>query len=294
MLNGAASRAAVAVCLVLVTSSCGTKQPITVGAKDSTEQRILGEIIAQHLEQRLGHPVARDFGAASTMLAYQNLLIGAIDLYPEYTSDILQVILQRAGDKDPAVVFERARSEIRRTAGMDLLDPLGFDHSFAIIATGTAATRRGLEKISDLERSNQGWTLGVTPDFQERRDGYTALVNAYDIVWKAPPRIVDDGAVYELLSDNSVDLVVGRRSDGQLAGSDVVMLEDDRQAFVPSQACILVKKGVLDKTRGLRAALVELSGKFTVKAMRQMNYDVDVRAESVSEVAREFLKSVGL
>ena len=228
------------------------------------------------------------------MLTYQNLLMGSIDLYPEYTGDIVGMILQHTLDKDPAVVFDRAQTDIRQTAGMELLNPLGFESSFVIIVRKAKAHELHLNKISDLERSDKGWTIGVTPAFQERSDGYNALMRSYDIVWSAAPRIVDPGALYPLLAEDRVDMIAGRKTDGALAENGVMVLKDDRDAFPPSQACILVRQGAFAKAPGLRAALQELSGKISQGAMQHMNFEVDVRQRSVRDVAAKFLQDAGL
>src|ERR1700745_25317 len=81
--------------LTLCLSGCGPKQKeIIVGSKSFTEQVILGEIIAQHLEHRLGHPVKRRLNLGGTLLTYQALLNGEISVYPEYTGTVEAEILK--------------------------------------------------------------------------------------------------------------------------------------------------------------------------------------------------------
>ncbi len=267
--------------------------PIVVGAKTSTEQRILGEIIAQHLERRLGQSVQRRFGYGDTLLTYENLLMGDIDLYPEYTSAILSTILRHAPDKDPAVVLERARSEVLRNSGLALLDPLGVDDAFAVIVTAEFAKKRGLEKISDLEKLPSEWLLGVTPEFQQRPDGYQSLVSAYAFGRESDLRIVDANGLYILLRDGKVSAIASHATDGMLATGEFIALRDDRGAFSPAQACILVRQPAFDKNPQLRPALNELSGKLTNDVMRKLNYEVDAQNRPVREVARAFLDASG-
>jgi glycine betaine/choline ABC-type transport system substrate-binding protein len=55
---------------------CTKERPITVGSKNFTEQVILGEIVAQHLENRLGRRVDRQLNLGGTLLVHQALLTG--------------------------------------------------------------------------------------------------------------------------------------------------------------------------------------------------------------------------
>ena len=62
-------------------AGCSGKSPVlTVGSKNFTEQNLLGEIIAQHVENRLHEPVARKLNLGGTMLAHSALLNKEIDL----------------------------------------------------------------------------------------------------------------------------------------------------------------------------------------------------------------------
>ena len=72
---------------------CSTGKPsIRVGSKNFTEQVVLGEIIAQHLEHRLQQKVERRLNLGGTLLAHGALLNHEIDLYPEYTGTALTAI----------------------------------------------------------------------------------------------------------------------------------------------------------------------------------------------------------
>jgi glycine betaine/choline ABC-type transport system substrate-binding protein len=287
--------AAYSVCALLGTTGCSKskKGVIIVGAKMSTEEQILGEIVAQHLERRLGEPVERRFGYGGTLLTYENLQMGDIDVYPEYTSAILSTILRHAPEKDPSVVFERARSEVLRSAALQLLDPLGVDNGFVIITRAEFAKKRGVTKISDLEKIEDQWLLAVTPEFQQRVDGYQSLVTAYDLGRGSDLRIVDTSGLYTLLRDKKVDVIASHSTDGMLATGEFEILKDDRHAFGPAQACILVRQLAIDKNPNLRPALLELSGKLTNDIIRKLNYDVDVKGQSIRAVAAAFLSGAG-
>jgi len=98
--------------LIALAALCGCKQSahvITVGSKNFTEQVVLGEIVAQHLENRLHLKVNRSLNLGGTLLAHQALTSGEIDLYPEYTGTALTTVLKEPSLTDPAVVLARVR-----------------------------------------------------------------------------------------------------------------------------------------------------------------------------------------
>src|SRR5512147_2822610 len=103
-------------CVWFLTSCGSSKKPVVVGSKNETEQMLLGEIVAQHLEHRLGHPVERRTGLGGTAILYQSILSGEVGIYPEYTGLISSEILKEAADADPTIVLARARQEMDRIA----------------------------------------------------------------------------------------------------------------------------------------------------------------------------------
>src|SRR5689334_7858715 len=93
--------------LILLTLACGCSRsrPIVVGSKNFTEQLVLGEIIAQQLERRLGQKVERKLNLGGTLLAHQALINGEIDVYPEYTGTALTAILKLPAPSNRTLAF---------------------------------------------------------------------------------------------------------------------------------------------------------------------------------------------
>jgi len=278
----------------LLLAGCTRGHRLTVGSKNFTEQLILGEVIAQHLEHRLAQPVDRKLDLGGTLLAHQALLAKDIDMYPEYTGTAFTNVLKHSGVNDPVVVFERVRAEYASGFHIEWLDPLGFDSSFAMTVRGEDARARHLETLSDAAAARDGFTLGAGYEFLTRPDGYAALNTAYSIRWTAPPKSMDLGLLYQALTAKQVSMVAANTTDGLLSKLDVKVLKDDKHAFPPYQACIAVRSDSLAANPGLLTALSELSGKFSAEVMQKMNYAVDVRHRPVRDVAKEFLESAGL
>src|SRR5580704_11095583 len=79
---------------------------IVIGAKNFTEQVVLGELLAQHIEHVTGQKVERRFYLAGSYICHQALIAGRIDTYVEYTGTALTAILKQPLAKDPAQVFD--------------------------------------------------------------------------------------------------------------------------------------------------------------------------------------------
>ena len=268
---------------------------IRVGSKNFTEQIVLGEIIAQHLEQTLHRKVDRSLNLGGTLLAHEALVRGDIDLYPEYTGTAVAAILKApAGKTDPSAVRSQVRAEYLSRFHIEWLDPLGIDNGFAMVVRGDDARARHVETLSDAARSPAGWKLGAGYEFEQRADGLAALTNVYHLRFLSAPKSMDLGLLYQALGQKQVDLIAANATDGLLSKLDLKVLADDQHAFPPYELCVAVRQDRLQEIPGLKAALSELSGKFTNQKMQQLNYRVDGEHRSAAEVASEFLKEAGL
>jgi glycine betaine/choline ABC-type transport system substrate-binding protein len=277
---------------LLAALGCSRARLITVGSKNFTEQIILGEIIAQHLERRLGGKVNRKLDLGGTMLAQQALINGEIDLYPEYTGTALTAVLKLPPSSDPAGVLERVRAEYRKRFRVEWLSPLGFDNTFAMVVRGSDARAQKIETLSDAARRTQGWSLGVGYEFLQRPDGLRGLLQTYHLPLAGTPKSMDLGLLYTALQQKQVDMAAGNATDGILSVQDVKVLRDDRHYFPPYQAAVIVRAESIAAHPGMRAALDQLTGKLTAEAMRNLNYQLDGKHRPVAEVAREWLATL--
>jgi glycine betaine/choline ABC-type transport system substrate-binding protein len=275
-------------------TGCSGERPITVGSKNFTEQVILGEIVAQHLEQRLGHKVVRKLYLGGTLLAHQALVNGDIDLYPEYSGTALTAVLKLPPSSDPAAVFTTVKDEYLARFHLQWLDPLGFNNTFAMVIRGEDARRKGVQTLSDAAKHKVGWKLGVGYEFQQRPDGLEGLVKTYGLPLNGSAMIMDLGLLYRALDQKQVDIVAANATDGQLAALDVIVLRDDKSYFPPYQAALIVRSETLKAHPLLAQTLNELAGKFSDETMRKLNYQVDGQHRSVREVAQTFLQGTKL
>jgi osmoprotectant transport system substrate-binding protein len=276
--------------LMALSALGGCKQSgrvITVGSKNFTEQVVLGEIIAQHLENRLHLKVDRSLNLGGTLLAHQALTSGEIDLYPEYTGTALTSVLKEPVNTDPAAVLARVRAEYRRRFQVEWLDPLGIDNGFAMVVRASA----NLKTLTDA--AARPWNLGVGYEFEQRPDGLKALMSTYGLRFSST-RTMDLGLLYKALEDGQVDMIAANATDGLLSRGGLTVLRDDKHAFPPYQVSIAVRQQALERIPGLREALAELTGKLNNTTMQELNYQVDGQHHAPGEVAAAFLQQAQL
>ncbi len=281
---------------LLISGACSGPVPRTlvIGSKNFTEQSILGELLAQRLETATGLRVERRFYLAGSYICHQAILAGRIDAYVEYTGTALTAILKQAPSARREEVFERVRDEYARRFNLDVLPPLGFNNTFAVVVRGDDARRLKLHALSQVAALAPQWRLGVGFEFVERPDGYEGLVKTYGLKFREPPRLMDLGLIYRALKDKQVDIVAGNSTDGLIAALDLAVLADDRNYFPPYEAVPVVRHDTLVRVPALRAALESLAGKISEEEMRRMNHAVDGERREAKDVVREFLGSRGL
>lgn len=295
MRSSHASGACLLIWLVASLVSCGSERnTIVVGSKNFSEQALLGEILAQHIEARTHLLVTRRFYLAGSYICQQALLAGRIDTYVEYTGTALTAILHDPIEKDPSAVFGRVKSEYQRRFDLEVLPSLGFNNTFAIVIRGEDARRLSLKTISDATAHAPQWRAGFGYEFMERPDGYEGLARVYGLRFAEAPRILDLGLLYRALLEKQVDLVAGNSTDGLLSARDLMILEDDKHYFPPYEAVPVVRGETVTRHPEVRAAIAELAGKISDEEMRKMNFAVYGQHRDASEVAREFLHTKGL
>src|ERR1035441_5420722 len=137
--------------LVLLCAGCLPRKPaLTIGSKNFTEQLVLGELLAQYLESVCHLPFERRPYLAGTYICQQALLAGRIDMYIEYTGTALAAILKQAPSGDSQAVDQQVKEQYRQKFNLDIMPPLGFNNSFAMVMRGDAARRLRVNNLSQL------------------------------------------------------------------------------------------------------------------------------------------------
>src|SRR6266436_3149313 len=245
---------------------------ITIGSKFFTEQVILAELLAQHIEARTGIPVVRKTNLGGTLLVHKALEAGDLDLYVEYTGTALTAVLNETPSGDSFSVYNRVKQLYSDRFHFEVTEPLGFENTFAMVIRGGDAKNLHLRTISDIAPIAPKWRAGVGYEFLERQDGFRGWSDRYSLHFAPSPRVMDLGLIYRALVDHQVDIVAGNSTDGLIDSLGLVALADDRRYFPPYDAVPIVRQSTLAQFPQLRAALADLAGKLTASDIRRLNY----------------------
>jgi osmoprotectant transport system permease protein len=287
----AVSAAAILVAVILLASAVVARRAagrIVVGSKNFTEQIILGELVAQAIERQTGLAVGRRLNLGGTLICERALVSGDIDVYVEYTGTSLTAIFHQPLANDSQTVFATVRDLYSRS-GRTLLQPLGFNNTFAILVRGRDARDRGLTTIEDAVREAPHWRAGFGYEFLERPDGYPGLAKAYGLRFREPPHVMDLSLSYRALASGQVDLIAGDATAGLIKGLDLARLEDNRRYFPPYDAAPVARAEMLLRYPDVRKALDSLAGRVSAADMQAMNYAADALHQDPAAIAREFL-----
>jgi osmoprotectant transport system substrate-binding protein len=281
---------------VLCSSACRSSRPakITIGSKFFTEQVILAELLAQHIEAKTGIPVERKTNLGGTLLVHKAMQAGQLDLYVEYTGTALTAVLNECPQGDSDAVYKRVKQLYSERFHFEVTEPLGFENTFAMVIRGDDAQKFHLQKISDIALLAPKWHVGVGYEFLERPDGFRGWSDRYHLHFAETPKVMDLGLIYRALVDRQVDIVAGNSTDGLIDSLGLRALQDDRHYFPPYDAVPIVRQSTLAQFPQLRAALGDLAGKLSAADMRRLNYAVDAQHQDATAVVRAFRASLGL
>jgi osmoprotectant transport system substrate-binding protein len=267
---------------------------ITIGSKFFTEQVVLAELLAQHIEARTGIPVVRKTNLGGTLLVHKALQAGELDVYVEYTGTALTAVLNETPQGDSAAVYNRVKQLYSERFHLEVTEPLGFENTFAMVIRGDDAKNLHLQKISDIAPLAPKWRAGVGYEFLERPDGFRGWSDRYNLHFAGSPKVMDLGLIYRALVDHQVDIVAGNSTDGLIDSLGLIALADDRHYFPPYDAVPIVRQSTLVRFPQLRAALADLTGKLSAADIRRLNYAVDAQHQDAATVVRAFRQLKGL
>lgn len=272
-------------------ASAGDK--IVIGSKNFSEQLILGNMLAELVENKTDLEVERKMNLGGSQVAFSAIKNGDIDMYVEYTGTGLVNILNQSPQSDSDKVYDYVKKEFKNKYGIEMLKPLGFNNTYALAVRQDTAQQYHLNTISDLAKVSDSMIMGPTIEFPNREDGLIGLSKTYNLNFKEV-KAIDGGLRYTALDNHKSDVIDAFSTDGLIEEFGLKVLKDDKNFFPPYYAVPIVKEETLKEHPELKEALNTLAGKLTDDKMRKLNYKVDSLKESPAKVAKEFLQEEGL
>ena len=301
---------AVLLALMLLLGACGSgegdaddgdaggeeKPTVVVGSDSFAEAQIMAEMYAQVLENA-GYTVERQLDIESREVRLPAMENGEIDIAPEYVASLYSVLdpdaVENAGPGelgDPAEVASKLEPLLEEK-GLQLLEPSNVIDTNAFVVTQEFAGAEGLTTVSDLQPIAGDLTLGAPPECPERPFCIPGLKEVYDIEF-GDFKQLDYGPTITALAGGEIDVGLLYSTDGAIAESGFVALEDDKSLQSADNIVPLVNSEILDGE--IESLLNEVSAAIEEDKITELNKRVNVDAEDPAELATEYLEELGL
>lgn len=276
-------------------SAAGDRPTVVIGAKQFTEQWVIGELYKQALT-KAGYHVELKSNIGSTEIIDGALTSGQIDLYPEYTGVILQTLARSHSVPHSAAETYRKARAYQRTRGLAMLKPTPFQNRDAVAVKPALARKYGLKDIGDLRKVKQPARVrfGEYPDNMEGALGYRKMAKAYGL-HNTEPKTLNIGLQYPALDHGQVQAADVFTTDPQLARGHYTLLRDTKGYYGFQNLAPVVRKKVLrEQGPGFAKVLDRVDALLTDRAVREMNRGVDTVRLAPNEVAAKFLRANGV
>ncbi len=278
----------------IVTNEANAAQTITLGSKNFTEQKVLGEVYAEALEAA-GYTVKREFNLGDEKTALKALKGKQIDAYPEYTGTALGSFFNVSGDKlpnDPTQAYDLVKTNFEKE-NITALPPTPFTNSNEVAVTEATATKYSLKTISDLGPVASKLNIYGAPECRSRLDCLKGLEDTYGLKFKKFTP-VDVSLRHEVLTSGKADVSIVFTTDPQIARDKFVLLEDDQTIFPPYNSTILVRNDVIEKVGPDFAKTIALvNSKLDADVIQELNAKVDLDKDTPEAAAASYLTEFG-
>ncbi|KUL97913.1 glycine/betaine ABC transporter substrate-binding protein [Fusobacterium nucleatum subsp. nucleatum] len=266
---------------------------INIATKPMTEGYILGQMLIELIEQDTDLKVNITNGVGGgTSNIHPAIVKGEFDLYPEYTGTSWETVLKKENGYDESK-FDELQKEYKEKYNLEYVNLYGFNNTYGLAVNKDIAEKYNLKTYSDLAKVSNNLIFGAEYDFFEREDGYKELQKVYNMNFKKQIDM-DIGLKYQAMKDKKIDVMVIFTTDGQLAISDVVVLEDDKKMYPSYRAGTVIRSEILSEYPELKPVLEKLNDILDDKTMADLNYQVESEGKKPEDVAREYLQEKGL
>jgi len=272
---GRGSRSLMAFLLMFATVASASPHPIIIGSKKFTESYVLAEIAKRSLENA-GIKADHRQGMGGTIILWEALRGGGIDVYPEYTGTIAEEMF-----KQPGASTTQIRNALS-AQGIGMTDDLGFNNTYALVMRRDHADQLAIKTISNLQ-AHPELKFGLTHEFLERHDGWRPLSARYQLV---PAQVlgIDHALGYSALAKDEIDVKDAYSTDAKIADYGLVTLLDDLKFFPQYKAVFLYRKTLLPQAT---QALNNLSNSIDEARMIGLNSEAE-RTKNYAAAAQQF------
>ena len=261
---------------------------LVVGSQDYYSNEIIAEAYAQALEGA-GFAVDRQMRIGQREVYMPELEAGSIDVFPEYTGNLLQYLDQNASARTSQEVYDALATAL--PMGLRALDQSPATDQDSYVVTSTFAAEHSVTSIGDLAGAGP-LVLGGNSELETRPYGPMGLAQTYGVSVDFTP-IEDSGGplTVKALKDGDIQLANIYSSDPALAEGTLTVLEDPDGLFLASHVVPLASSRVNDDAA---AVINRVSAAMDAEDLVEMNRASTKDQKSASQIAHDWLISEGL
>lgn len=258
-------------------------QVIKVGAKHFNESYILGEILSQLLEAE-GYEVERKFNLGGTVVCFEALRAGDIDLYPEYTGSLAEEILK----SNTKLSLGKLNEQLRQGLNLEISPSFGFNNTYALAGTPETFSQLQVANISDL-RQHSDLSAALSYEFLKRKDGWENLKQVYNL--QLSPVGIEHGLAYKAISNGKIQITDAYSTDGEIEKYGLTLLKDDLSFFPEYYAVAVFQTNLPDQVKRI---ISKLENQIDENEMQAMNSEMLYGGKTFAELAHAFLQRKNL
>lgn len=257
----------------------GSSETIVIGSQAYPSNELIAEIYAQALEAG-GFEVERNFNIGQRDAYIPSLEDGSIDLFPEYSGNLLQFFDPDATATTSDDVYAALQEALPEN--LTVLDQSTATDQDSYNVTSAFAEENGVVSIGDLAGID-GLVLGGNPELEERPYGPTGLLDTYGVEVTFNPTA--DTTVDELVAGN-IQIANVYTADPRIGTNDLVTLEDPEGLFLASNVVPVVNAEIADDIADVINAV---SAALTPEGLVALNVQYTVDQLSLEDVAADWL-----
>ena len=296
-----------AIAITLLAGATGLSNPaqsqVVVSSKIDTEGGVLGNIILAMLNAN-GIQTTDRIQLGATPVVRKAIVAGEIDIYPEYTGNAA-FFFNKADDplwKDPAKAFETAKKLDYDANKIVWLSPSPANNTWGIALRKDVADENKLASLSDFGKYTSGGgkvILAASSEFVNSAAALPAFQTAYGFTLKQDQLITlsggDTAATIAAAANqtNGANAAMVYGTDGGIAPSGLVVLEDDKHVQPVYQPAPIIREDVLKKNPKIEELLKPVFAKLDLTTLQELNGRVQLGGEPAKAVAEDFLKKNG-
>jgi len=261
-----------------------TSETIVIGSQAYYSNEIVAEAYAQALEAA-GYEVERNFSLGQRDVYVPAIVAGEVDLFPEYTGNLLQYFDPSASATEAGAVYDALTEALPDGLSALAMSPATDQDSYNV--TAEFASANNLSSIADLANLSSV-RLGGAPELAERPYGPTGLLSVYGVTTEFTA--TGDTTVDSLIA-GEIDMANVYSADPRINQLGLVTLSDPQGLFLASNL-VPIASGALDQ--GAIDAVNEVSLAMSAAELVAMNVRSVEEQLSAAQIAGDWLRSEGL